>query len=239
MQKGLEVSRSQGNAKDARIEGINELMLQAKVHENLGRLEVVPEALALTKSTTSPDPRRIVPPNASKSLHARSVTPNASKGLHVPLAVTPLTPFMTVHPSPRRSKLRFVGAGDESEEERVEVGPRARAGWDTVGGNRRRRRRRLEGVPWAPRSVREGRSPTNGRGTPVCGVGCASLGSPRLPTPRRPGSPRGVAEVEFGPGRGSAGVAPGAIRGIPDGCASAEVTPAGRPVGSRRPPRGS
>jgi hypothetical protein len=50
MPGGLEVSQSQSNAKDARIEGINELMLQAKVPENLGRLEVVPEALALTKS---------------------------------------------------------------------------------------------------------------------------------------------------------------------------------------------
>jgi hypothetical protein len=50
MQGGIEVSRSQGNAKDERIEGINELMLQAKVPENHDRLEVVPQALDLIKS---------------------------------------------------------------------------------------------------------------------------------------------------------------------------------------------
>jgi hypothetical protein len=42
--------RSQGNAENARIEGINELMLQAKVPENHDRLEIVPKALDLTKS---------------------------------------------------------------------------------------------------------------------------------------------------------------------------------------------
>ena len=33
MQKGSEIIRSQDNAENARIEGINELILQAKVHE--------------------------------------------------------------------------------------------------------------------------------------------------------------------------------------------------------------
>jgi hypothetical protein len=50
MQKGPGISQSQDNTKNARIEGINELMLQAKVPENHGRLEVVPRALNLTKS---------------------------------------------------------------------------------------------------------------------------------------------------------------------------------------------
>jgi hypothetical protein len=50
MQKGTEISRSQDNAKNARIEGINELILQAKVPENHDCLEVVPRALNLTKS---------------------------------------------------------------------------------------------------------------------------------------------------------------------------------------------
>jgi hypothetical protein len=48
-QRGPEVTRSQGKAQNARIEGINELMLQAKVPENHGRLEVVSRALDLTK----------------------------------------------------------------------------------------------------------------------------------------------------------------------------------------------
>jgi hypothetical protein len=42
--------QSRDNTKNARIEGINELMLQAKVPENHDRLEVVPRALNLTKS---------------------------------------------------------------------------------------------------------------------------------------------------------------------------------------------
>jgi hypothetical protein len=50
MQKGPEISWSRDNTKNARIEGINELMLQAKVPENHDRLEVVPRALNLTKS---------------------------------------------------------------------------------------------------------------------------------------------------------------------------------------------
>jgi hypothetical protein len=44
------IRQGQGNDENTRIEVINELMLQAKVPENLGQLKVIPEALALTKS---------------------------------------------------------------------------------------------------------------------------------------------------------------------------------------------
>ena len=82
----LGIRRGQGNDENTRIEVINELMLQAKVPENLGQLEVVPEALALTKSLCHLIRSASRPPNASKCLTAMTCR----------TAMAPLTPFMTV-----------------------------------------------------------------------------------------------------------------------------------------------